>query len=49
MKIAILIQARYNSKRLPGKVCLKILNKKLLLHVYNNCKKSCLKNLYNHF
>ena len=46
MKIAILIQARYNSKRLPGKVCLKILNKELLLHVYNNCKKSCLKRIY---
>ncbi len=46
MKIAILIQARYNSKRLPGKVCLKILDKELLLHVYNNCKKSCLKRIY---
>ena len=46
MKIAILIQARYNSKRLPGKVCLKILNKELLLHVYDNCKKSCLSNIY---
>lgn len=46
MKIAILIQARYNSKRLPGKVCLKILDKELLLHVYNNCKKSCLKKIY---
>ena len=46
MKIAILIQARYNSKRLPGKVCLKILNKELLLHVYDNCKKSCLKRIY---
>ena len=46
MKIAILIQARYNSKRLPGKVCLKILDKELLLHVYNNCKKSSLKNIY---
>ena len=46
MKIAILIQARYNSKRLPGKVCLKVLNKELLLHVYDNCKKSCLKGVY---
>lgn len=46
MKIAILIQARYNSKRLPGKVCLKILDKELLLHVYKNCKKSCLKRIY---
>ncbi len=46
MKIAILIQARYNSKRLPGKVCLKILDKELLLHVYNNCKKSGLRSIY---
>lgn len=46
MKIAILIQARYNSKRLPGKACLKILDKELLLHVYNNCKRSSLKNIY---
>ena len=46
MKIAILIQARYNSKRLPGKVCLKVLNKELLLHVHDNCKKSCLKSVY---
>lgn len=46
MKIAILIQARYNSKRLPGKICLKILDKELLLHVYDNCKKSYLRNIY---
>ena len=33
MKIAIIIVARYNSKRLPKKPLLKINNKTLLLHI----------------
>ncbi len=45
MRIAIFIQARYNSKRLPGKVCLKISKKEILLHVYEKCKKSLIKNI----
>lgn len=45
MRNAILIQARFNSKRMPGKVMKKILDKEILLHVYNNCKKSKIKNV----
>lgn len=40
MKIIIFVQARMSSKRLPGKVMLKIKNKSILEHVINNLKKS---------
>ena len=45
MRNAILIQARYNSKRLPGKVIKKLSKKEILLHVYDNCKKSKIKKI----
>jgi len=45
MNNAILIQARYNSKRLPGKVIKKLSKKEVLLHVYENCKKSKIKKI----
>ena len=45
MRNAILIQARFSSKRMPGKVMKKILNKEILLHVYDNCKKSKIDNI----
>ena len=35
----ILIPARYNSTRLPGKPLLKINNKTIINHVYENVKK----------
>jgi len=40
MKIIIFVQARMNSKRLPGKVLLKIRNKSILKHVIDNLKYS---------
>ena len=40
MKIIIFVQARMNSKRLPGKVMLKINNKSILEHVINKLNKS---------
>lgn len=40
MKIIVFIQARMSSKRLPGKVMLKIKNKSILEHVVYNLKKS---------
>ena len=40
MKIIVFIQARMSSKRLPGKVMLKINNKSILEHVVCNLKKS---------
>jgi spore coat polysaccharide biosynthesis protein SpsF (cytidylyltransferase family) len=45
MRNAILIQARYSSKRLPGKVIKKLSKKEILLHVYENCKKSKIKKI----
>lgn len=39
LKIAIIVQARLNSKRLPGKVLLKINNRTILEHVYFNLQK----------
>ena len=45
MKYAILIQVRFNSKRLPGKAMLRINGNETILHVYNQCKKSLLKNI----
>ncbi len=45
MRNAILIQARFNSRRMPGKVIKKIANKEMLLHVHDNCKKSKIKNI----
>ena len=35
-----IIQARYSSKRLPGKVLLKIMNKTILEHIVYRLKKS---------
>lgn len=43
MEIIFLIPARYNSSRLPGKPLLKINNKTIINHVYENVKK--IKNL----
>ena len=40
MKIIIFVQARMNSKRLPGKVMLKINNKSILEHGINKLNKS---------
>ena len=39
LKIAIIVQARFSSKRLPGKVLLKINNRTILEHIYFNLKK----------
>ena len=40
MKGALFIQARMNSKRLPGKVLYKIKNKTILEHIISRLKKS---------
>jgi len=40
MKIIAVVQARMNSKRLPGKVMLNIIGKPLVWHVYDRLKKS---------
>lgn len=44
MKIIFFIQARMSSKRLPGKVLLKIRNKTILEHIFQNLRKSKFKN-----
>ena len=44
MKINFFIQARMSSKRLPGKVLLKIKNKTVLEHIFQNLRKSQFKN-----
>jgi spore coat polysaccharide biosynthesis protein SpsF len=40
MKNIVIIQARYNSTRLPGKVLMEIEGKTILQHVYNRVKQS---------
>ncbi len=40
VKVAIIIPARYSSKRLPGKPLLKLGNKTIIQHVYENAKAS---------
>ncbi len=40
IKISAIIEARMGSKRLPGKVLMKILNKPILLHIYERLSKS---------
>ena len=45
MNIYLFIPARYNSTRLPGKPLLKINNKTIINHVYNNVIK--IKNIDN--
>ena len=40
MKIIAVVQARMNSKRLPGKVMLSIIGKPLVWHIYDRLKKS---------
>ena len=40
MKNICVIPARMGSSRFPGKPLHKILNKELVHHVYENCKKS---------
>ena len=38
-KISIIIPARFNSKRLPGKPLAKICGKELIIHVAEKCSK----------
>ncbi|KUP05557.1 3-deoxy-manno-octulosonate cytidylyltransferase [Bacillus coahuilensis m2-6] len=40
MKVTVIIPARYGSSRLPGKPLINILDKPMIHHVYENCKKS---------
>ena len=40
MIIKCIIQARFSSKRLPGKVLRKIKNKEILLHIVEKLKKN---------
>ena len=40
IKISAIIEARMGSKRLPGNVLMKILNKPILLHIFERLSKS---------
>ena len=39
MKYIVVIPARYNSKRLPGKPLKNILGKPMIVRTYNQCRK----------